>query len=202
MTQWRCWTCTVEEFHTRHNVAALHDHAGSKALWNRAGIRISYFPPRDKSSLGGGLAVGARMRRGVNHYATIGSTVLLTRLKLLRLISAQLTAHNRLDHLVSRRFCAVQQHDPHRRRRFRDHVDRLRWFADQAVQQFFDRLHVASLGRLDEFPGDGPHVLGGDCFQKGRAELANVLGVWITLRRLVAPLEPPATVVVAVSPRW
>ncbi len=48
------------------------------------------------------------MRRGVNHHATIGSTVLLTRLKPLRLISAKRFArHYVLHHLVCRRCFAL-----------------------------------------------------------------------------------------------
>ena len=74
--------------------------------------------------------------------------------------------------------------------------------ADTAVEQFADGRHVAALGLFDQGldnPADSGLI---DRFQQRRSEPPHPLSEGIALRRLVAPVEPPTTVVVAVSPRW
>ena len=74
--------------------------------------------------------------------------------------------------------------------------------ADAAVEQFADGRDVAALGLFDQ-GFDNPTDCGLiDRFQERRSEPPHPLSVGIALRCLIAPLEPPTTVVVAVISRW
>ena len=69
-------------------------------------------------------------------------------------------------------------------------------------EQFADGRYVAALGLSDQGLDNSADSGLIDRFQQRRSEPTHPLSVGIALRRLVAPLEPPTTVVVAVSSRW